>query len=307
LRCSVVIPTYNRLNVLPRAVASVLAQDESDFELIIVDDSTDGTREWLAMLTDPRIKIILSERPRGVSAGRNMGLAAARAPIVAFLDSDDTYLPQRLSRALNALDREPDLVCTLSSANKEVWNELCPSPLPDVKLGPRAFEWALYSDIIGVDGSSITVRTEAARAIGGFCEQMRRTEDREFLIRLAPHGAVRLLPDVQWAKGWTTNSLSNEWKGAGRDLVVYAEQRPELTTRFRKLGSYLASKILVADLRRGDLMTFAADWGAFRRGNLLRDGIARMWCDHREVRNYRRAMSNRDALAQLAGAPAEWA
>ena len=306
MRCSVVIPAYNRLNVLPRAVASVLAQDESDFELIIVDDSTDGTREWLATLTDPRIKIILSERPRGVSAGRNMGLAAARAPIVAFLDSDDTYLSQRLSRALNALDREPDLVCTLSSANKEVRNELRPSPLPDVKLGPRAFEWALYSDIIGVDGSSITVRTEAARAIGGFCEQLRRTEDREFLIRLAPHGAVRLLPDVQWEKGWTTNSLSNEWKDAGRDLVVYAEQRPELTTRFRKLGSYLASKILVADLRRGDVGTFVADWGAFRRGGLLRGGIARMWRDHREVRNYRRAMSNRDALAQLAGAPAEW-
>ena len=302
MRCSVVIPTYNRLNVLPRAVASVLAQDEPDFELILVDDSTDGTREWLATLTDPRIKIILSERPRGVSAGRNMGLAAARAPIVAFLDSDETYLPQRLSRALNTLDREPDLVCTLSSAKKEMRNELRPSPLPDVKLGPRAFEWALYSDIIGVDGSSITVRTKAARAIGGFCEQMRRTEDREFLIRLAPLGAVRLLPDVQWEKRWTTKSLSNEWKGTGRNLVVYAEQRPELTTRFRKLGSYLASKILVADLRRGDLGTFAADWGAFRRG-----GIARMWCNHREVRNYRRAMSNRDALAQLAGAPAEWA
>jgi hypothetical protein len=124
---------------------------------------------------------------------------------------------------------------------------------------------------------------------------------------LAPHGAVRLMPDVQWEKGWTTNSLSNEWKGAGRDLVVYAEQRPELTTRFRKLGSYLASKILVADLRRGDVGTFVADWGAFRRGGLLRGGIARMWRDHREVRNYRRAMSNRDALAQLAGAPAEWA
>jgi glycosyltransferase involved in cell wall biosynthesis len=307
LRCSVVIPTYNRLNALPRAVASVLAQDEPDFELIIVDDSTDGTQEWLATLTDPRIKIILTERPRGVSAGRKMGLAAARAPIVAFLDSDDTYLPQRLSRALNALDREPDLVCTLSSANKEVPNELRPSPLPDVKLGPRAFEWALYSDIIGVDGSSIAVRTEAAHAIGGFCEQMRRTEHREFLIRLAPHGAVRLLPDVQWEKGWTINSLSNEWKGAGRNLVVYAEQRPELTTRFRKLGNYRASKILVADLRRGDLGTFVADWRAFRRGGLLRSGIARMWRDHREVRNYRRAMSNRDALAQLAGAPAEWA
>ena len=48
---------------------------------------------------------------------------------------------------------------------------------------------------------------------------MSRTEDREFLIRLAPLGAVRLLPQVSWEKGWTTNSLSNEWKGAGRDLL----------------------------------------------------------------------------------------
>jgi len=306
LRCSVVIPSYNRLNVLPKAVASVLAQDEPDFELIIVDDSTDDTRAWLATLTDSRIKVILPERRRGVSAARNIGIAAAHAPIIAFLDSDDSYLPQRLSGALDALDREPDLVCTLSSAIKEVRNELHPSPLPDVKLGPQAFEWALYSDIIGVDGSSITVRAGAARAIGGFCEQMQRTEDREFLIRLAPRGAVRLLPDVQWEKGWTTNSLSNEWKGAGRDLVAYAGQRPELTARFQKLGSYLASKILVADMRRGDLVTFTADWQAFRRLGLLRGGLARMWHNHSEVRNYRRAMSNRDALARIAGAPAEW-
>ena len=161
--------------------------------------------------------------------------------------------------------------------------------------------------MIGVDGSSITVRTEAARRIGGFCEQMQRTEDREFLIRLAPLGAVRLLPEVTWEKGWTTNSLSNEWKGAGRDLLTYAKQRPELVTRFRKLGSYLASKILVADLRRGDLATLAADWSAFRRSGLLPGGLPRIWRDHREVRNYRRTMSNPEALSRLSGAPAEWA
>ena len=306
LRCSVVIPSYNRPTVLPRAVASVLAQDEPDFELIIVDDSTDATRDWIASLTDPRIKTIFPERRRGVSAARNLGIAAARAPIVAFLDSDDFYLPQHLSRALAALQREPDLVCTLSSGNKEVRGELRPAPLPDVRLEPSAFQWALYSDLIGVDGSSITVRTAAARAIGGFCEEMSRTEDREFLIRLAPQGAARLLPQVSWEKGWTTNSLSNEWKGAGRDLLNYARQRPELTTRFRKLGSYLASKILVSDLRRGDFATLRADWGAFRRGGLLQAGLARIWREHREVRNYRRAMSNRDALLQLAGAPPEW-
>jgi len=305
LRCTVVIPTYNRLSVLPRAIDSVLAQDEPDFELIVVDDSTDETPKWLASLTDPRIKVIRPERRRGVGAARNVGIAAARAPVVSFLDSDDWYLPQRLSRALDALDREPDLVCTLSSATKEARGKTRPSPLPDVKLGPQAFEWALYSDLIGVDGSSITVRTEAARAIGGFV-RMNRTEDREFLIRLAPLGAVRVMPDIQWGKGWTTNSLSNEWKGAGRDLLAYVKQRPELTTRFRKIGSYLASKILVSDLRRSDFATLATNWRAFRKAGLLPYGLARIWRDHREVRRYRRANSNREALMRLSGAPADW-
>ena len=307
MRCSVVIPSYNRLNVLPRTVASVLAQDEPNFELIIVDDgSSDGTKAWLATQTDPRINVIASERNRGVSAARNRGLEAARAPIVSFLDSDDAYRPQRLRRVLEVMDAEPDVVCTLSSSIKQVWDERRTTLVPDVKLAPAAFEWALYCDLIGVDGSGITVRTQAARDVGGFCESLRRTEDREFLIRLAPRGAVRLLPDVLWEKSWTLDSGSNEWKGAGRDLVAYFAQRPEYIARFRKLASYHATKILVADLRRGDLTTFLADWKSFRQIGLLHGGLGRIWRDHREVRHYRRAMSSRDALAQLAGAPAEW-
>jgi glycosyltransferase involved in cell wall biosynthesis len=308
LRCSVVIPSFNRLNVLPRAVESVLAQDEPDFELIVVDDgSSDGTKAWLAAQTDSRLQVIASERNRGVSAARNLGLAAARAPVVAFLDSDDAYRPQRLRRVLQVMDAEPDVVCTLSSSIKQVWDENRTNLVPDVKLAPAAFEWALFCDLIGVDGSGITVRTQAARDVGGFCEKLRRTEDREFLIRLAPRGAARLLPDVLWEKSWTLDSESNEWKGAGRDLVAYFAQRPEYTSRFCKLASYHATKILVADLRRRDLNTFLGDLKSFRRIGLLHGGLARIWRNHREVRHYRRTMSNRDALAQLAGAPAEWA
>ena len=62
----------------------------------------------------------------------------------------------------------------------------------------------------------------------------------------------------------------------------------------------------VSDLRRGDFATLRADWGAFRHGGLLQGGLARIWREHREVRNYHRAMSNRDALLRLAGAPPEW-
>ncbi len=305
--CSIVLPTYNRLRTLPRAVASALAQDEDDFELIVVDDgSTDGTGAWLAGLDDPRLRVLRCDANGGPSAARNRGLAAARAPITAFLDSDDAYRPNRLGVPLAAFARESDLVCTLSSSLKQTREERRETVLPDVKLAPAAFEWALLCDLIGVETTSITVRTAAARAVGGFCEDLRRSEDREFLIRLARSGAVRLLPEVLWDKFWLDDSLSNDWAGAGGDLVRYVRQRPEYAGQYRKLGSYLASKILVADLRRRDLSGLRADWQRFRAAGLIDGNIARLVRDHREVRRYRRAMASRTALAALRGPPPGW-
>jgi glycosyltransferase involved in cell wall biosynthesis len=308
LRCSIILPTYNRMRTLPRAVASVLAQDETNFELIVVDDaSTDGTEAWLREQTDPRLRVLRSNRNGGPSAARNLGIDAARGPVLAFLDSDDAYRPNRLSVPLRALADDAEIVCTLSSAIKTDPKRTRAIDLPDVKLASAVFEWALFCDLIGVEGTSITVRTDAARASGGFCTALRRTEDREFLIRVAPLGAVRVLPDVLWEKGWSDDSLSNAWSTAGRDLVSYVAQRPEYLTRFRKLGSYLATKILVANLRRADLPTFFADVRQFRAAGLLSAGATTLWRDHREVKRYRRAMSRREALTSLTGPPRSWA
>jgi glycosyltransferase involved in cell wall biosynthesis len=306
-RCSVILPTYNRIETLPRAVASVLAQDEPDFELLIVDDaSTDATGAWLSRLSDPRIRTIRLGRNAGPSAARNRGLEAARAPVVAFLDSDDVYKAQRLIVPLRVFAGEPDVVCTLSSSMKQTRDKQRPALLPDVKLASPVFEWALFCDLIGVETTSITVRTDAARAAGGFCEALRRTEDREFLIRLARLGAARILPDMLWEKFWLDDSLSNDWLAAGRDLVGYVAQRPEYIHQYREVGTYLAGKLLVASLRRRDLATLISDWRRFRAAGLLDRNIARLVRSHREVRRYRRAMSNRDALLSLTGPPRDW-
>jgi glycosyltransferase involved in cell wall biosynthesis len=306
-RCSVVLPTYNRARWLPRAVASVLAQNEPSFELIVVDDaSTDGTDAWLRAQTDPRIRVLRLDRNGGPSAARNLGIDAARAPVLAFLDSDDVYRPNRLSVPLRALADDPEIVCTLSSALKTDPKRARVIELPNVKLASAAFEWALISDLIGVESTGITVRTDTARATGGFCPALRRTEDREFLIRLARRGGVRALPDVLWEKGWSKDSLSNAWSTAGRDLVNYVAQRREYVDRFRKLGNYLATKILVADLRRADLSTFIGDVRRFRSAGLLTGGVVRLWRNHREVRRYRRTMSGRDALLSLISSPRSW-
>src|SRR5215213_5732646 len=89
---SVILPTYERREVVGDAIRSVLAQSFSDFELIVVDDgSTDGTDKSLPR-PDPRVRYVWQANA-GVAAARNRGLELARAPIAAFIDSDDVWLP----------------------------------------------------------------------------------------------------------------------------------------------------------------------------------------------------------------------
>src|ERR1700692_1324271 len=132
---SVVLATYNRRHSLPRAIASVQAQEGVRFELIIVDDaSRDDTATYLATLEDPALRVMTCDHNGGPSAARNRGLAAARADIVAFLDSDDAYRPGRLAAPLAAFAADSGLVATLSSAVKHDRKDMREARVPAVKL-----------------------------------------------------------------------------------------------------------------------------------------------------------------------------
>jgi hypothetical protein len=165
----------------------------------------------------------------------------------------------------------------------------------------------MLADLVGVESTSITVRTEHAKKAGAFDTALRRTEDREFLIRLARLGALRVLPDVLFEKSWSADGLSNEWAGAGRDLIPYFRARPEYLGAYRKLGHYFATKILVMHIRHRDIASFIAEVRRFRAAGLLDAGIVRLWRDHLDVKHYRRAHATAEALAALAGPPADWA
>jgi glycosyltransferase involved in cell wall biosynthesis len=307
-RCTVILPTYNRAATLPRAVASVIAQNEPNFELIIIDDgSTDETREWLAKLDDPRIRVTLSEHSQGPSAARNIGIEMATAPVLAFLDSDDIYCSDRLSVPLAVFDRESDVICTLSSARKEdKLGGTTVALMPDVKMASPAFEWAMICDLVGVETTSITVRTDHARKVGGFCSTLRRAEDREFLIRLSRLGAARILPEVLFEKSWTTDGLSNQWARAGHELVSYFRERPEYVKQYRKVGQYLATKTLIMHIRHRDLASFIGDARRFYAIGLLDDGVAHLCRNHLQVKKYRRKTAKQEALAGLTGPPSDW-
>lgn len=109
---SVIVCTFNRAGLLPRALDSVLAQVEVDWEVVIVDDgSTDDTVQTIQKYaeTDPRIRSIVHETNRGTSAARNTGIGAANGLFVTFLDSDDAYDPEHLSSRKMMLLQHPGL------------------------------------------------------------------------------------------------------------------------------------------------------------------------------------------------------
>jgi glycosyltransferase involved in cell wall biosynthesis len=113
LNASVVIPTYNRAHLVPRAVATVLANTEPGDEILVVDDgSTDGTKEALAPFRD-RIRL-LSGRHAGHGAARNMGIREARGDLVAFLDSDDEWMPNKLAMQKAVFEARPDVLFCFS-------------------------------------------------------------------------------------------------------------------------------------------------------------------------------------------------
>jgi len=115
---TIIIPTYNRLELLKRSVKSVLEQSYEDFTLIVVDDgSTDETQEYLKKLTDPRITV-MSQKNLGVSAARNAGIMGASTEWIAFLDSDDEWLPHKLKTQIDFIKKNPQFEFIHSN---EIW------------------------------------------------------------------------------------------------------------------------------------------------------------------------------------------
>ncbi len=105
---SIILPSYNRAKILKRAIQSVIDQTFSDFELIIVDDcSKDNTEEVVKNFHDHRIKLIRHERNKGAVAARNTGIKASKGKYVAFQDSDDEWLPQKLEKQIKVFEQGP--------------------------------------------------------------------------------------------------------------------------------------------------------------------------------------------------------
>jgi glycosyltransferase involved in cell wall biosynthesis len=206
---SVVIPTWNRARLVCEAIESALSQRRGQVEVIVVDDgSTDGTAELLKERFRDQIKLLRQPRRGGAGAARNAGVSQATGDFLAFLDSDDLWLPEKLDTELSVFDQFPDAEAVISDSRY----------LSDDELGRRSrFEqnglleatqgrvgWMLDSPWLwtvcqnGVWICAITLRRQAVAALGQplFSVDLNSCEDWELQIRVYQQCRVVVLPTV---------------------------------------------------------------------------------------------------------------
>lgn len=278
-KISVVLPVHNRADVLPRAIGSVLQQDLREFELIIIDDgSSDDSAGVAQAFRDERIHLIRLDRNRGGNVARNVGIGAARAPLIAFLDSDDRYLANKLAWVTAEFERRPKLDLLVDSFIK-----IQPPGARNAEVVRRnpvitdreRFRTALFTRRLWKATPAITVRREVALEAGAFDETLRRLQDFDFLIRVSKFANCASTDEVLWVKYWDANAISaqDNMIAANVELV---ERHPEfLTTRTYRSGLAHALRLSAwRRLRRGDLRGIARDLrqlaGAFGSANAAR-------------------------------------
>lgn len=237
---SVIIPTYNRVSLLPRAINSVLAQTFQDWELILLDDySTDKTREVVKdyQKRDARIKYFVNDHNKGVVGARNSGIERAQGEFVAFLDSDDEWKEGYLEDMIKALRAgDMDMALSLFYQQKdgkikkrygESVSKMITSLSPIEKEGVFYFsgknvcEYMVSKWMFFYHMNAMVIRKRALQAVGGFDENLRSGEDFEFVFRYLLHcDKFCLLNAYYYTYYETADSLVNFDQRAFSDLEV---------------------------------------------------------------------------------------
>lgn len=254
---SVVIPTYNHAKFLKAALDSVRAQTFGDWEAIVVNNySEDNTEEIVASLHDPRIRLVNFRNHGIIAASRNRGIELAKGKYVAFLDSDDTWRPEKLARCVEKLGAGFDAVC-----HGEYWVRAGSAPRA-VHYGPEsrtAYDSLLF-DGNCLSTSAMVIKKPLLDEAGGFDVDpaIVTAEDYELWLRLAKNGCHYAIID----------DMLGEYllHGGNQSKAVMRNFRAELAV----LDKHFAGGAAAAPLRRKRRMAlacYAAARGLQAEGN----------------------------------------
>jgi len=249
-RVSVILPTFNRRNLAQRALSSVLRQTEQDFELFFIDDgSTDGTKNPEGL--SPKIRYLRQEN-KGVAAARNLGIRNARGKWLAFLDSDDEWLPGKLEKQLLFHDKNPQFWI---SQTQEIWvrrGVRVNSMKKHAKKSGEIFEASLPLCLISP--SCTLIRSDLLQETGLFDESFQVCEDYELWLRITARFPVGLVDEALTVKyGGHEDQLSKRYWGmdAFRIRAIVKTMKESPLTKAQKASC-------IAELRK-KCRIYAAD------------------------------------------------
>lgn len=235
--CSVIIPTFNRAHVLVRALDSVATQTRLPDRLIVVDDhSSDGTEDlvksWISQ-RQPRMEVIFERASaRGVSAARNLGVSRSGTEWVAFLDSDDEWLPQKLERQFAVSDG----YAIVHTQENWIRNGVTVSqPKKYAKSGGRVFNRCV--DLCFISPSTVLMTNELFREMNGFREDFPVCEDYDLWLRIA----------AKYEIGFVEEPLINKYGGHSDQLSMQYKAMDYY--RAKALAAILASPELKGEER----------------------------------------------------------
>ena len=196
-KVSVIMPTHDRADLLPRAVDSVLAQTWDDYEIVIVDDcSSDDTQDVIAGFSDPRIRSFTHDRNEGKSAAINTGIAHARGEYIGFLDDDDEWLSTKLEGQVALLDAASPRVALVYGWMDQV-EDSSGRVIPAYRntVEGDIFERSLA---LSIPGPTIVllIRSSVVREIGGMDESLLRHDDVDLICRVSRRYHAAVLPEV---------------------------------------------------------------------------------------------------------------
>ena len=230
---SVVLPVYNRRDLVRRAIESVLAQTAGDLELLVIDDcSTDGTPEVVAeYCTDPRVRLHRNTDNLGAAGARNRGIDLARGRYVAFQDSDDRWFPEKLALQLAALRDNPGVRACYCGALYYSAQQCYYIPQDAALDAVGAREGDLSVAVLHenpITPQALLVERTLFDEVGGFDTSLRINEDWELAIRMAQKTRFALVGEPLVVIYRTVNSVSS-------DLVANIAVRKWLLTQYAGL------------------------------------------------------------------------
>lgn len=267
---SVIIPTYKRGYCIAACLRSVLAQSFDDFEIIVVDDASgDDTQAQVASVADPRIVYLPHATNQGGAVARNTGIARARGEFIAFLDSDDLWLPDKLQKQIVSLQRLGPTwglsYTWLACVDDDGKETLRINP----EIDGQCFEEMLVSNFIG-SFSNVVVRKALLIDVGALDVAFRSCQDWDLFIRLTRCASVHCLREysVRYLQSTldqvriSTNPRSVV-QGHRRILDKYRDDYAELARPYRRRAFRF-------------FMTVFAEAGSF--SNALACGWTRLRC-----------------------------